>query len=78
MQRTVSVTEKEIASQVSENAYVLGVQSNGDGEAALYRMKLSDMRGKPGIPIADRDGGTNYLANIVLVNGKPSIQYEEM
>ena len=44
MANTVSVIEKPIPDEVSEQAFVLGVQDNGSGQQALYRLPLGSVR----------------------------------
>lgn len=45
MANTIPVTEKPIPSKVNKDAYVLGIQDNGSGQQALYRMPLNEIRG---------------------------------
>lgn len=45
MANTVSVVEKPIPASVSKDAYILGIQDNGNGQQALYRMPIGDVRG---------------------------------
>ena len=45
MANTVSVVEKPIPNKVSKDAYVLGIQDNGEGQQALYRLPLNEVRG---------------------------------
>lgn len=44
MANTVSVVEKPIPEKVSKDAYVLGIQDDGTGKQALYRLPLGDVR----------------------------------
>lgn len=44
MANTVSVIEKPIPEKVSKDAYVLGIQDNGSGRQALYRLPLGEVR----------------------------------
>lgn len=44
MANTVSVIEKPIPEKVSKDAYVLGIQDNGSGGQALYRLPLGEVR----------------------------------
>lgn len=44
MANTVSVIEKPIPEKVSKDAYVLGIQDNGSGQQALYRLPLGEVR----------------------------------
>ena len=45
MANTIPVTEKPVPSTVSKDAYVLGIQDNGSGKQALYRLPINDVRG---------------------------------
>lgn len=45
MANTIPVTQKPVPSNVSKDAYVLGIQKNGDGQQALYRLPINDVRG---------------------------------
>lgn len=40
MANTIPVTQKPVPSSVSKDAYVLGIQDNGNGQQALYRLTL--------------------------------------
>lgn len=40
MANTVPVTQKPIAETVDKEAYLLGLQDNGSGQQALYRMPI--------------------------------------
>ena len=44
MANTVSVVEKPIPEKVSKEAYVLGIQDDGSGKQALYRLPLGEVR----------------------------------
>ena len=44
MANTVSVVEKPIPEKVSKEAYVLGIQDDGSGKQALYRLPLNEVR----------------------------------
>ena len=44
MANTVSVIEKPIPEKVSKDAYVLGIQDDGTGKQALYRLPLGEVR----------------------------------
>ena len=44
MANTVSVVEKPIPEKVSKEAYVLGIQEDGAGKQALYRLPLNEVR----------------------------------
>lgn len=45
MANTIPVTQKPVPSSVSKDAYVLGIQDNGSGQQALYRLPINDVRG---------------------------------
>lgn len=45
MANTIPVTQKPIPARVNKDAYVLGIQDNGNGQQALYRMPLNEIRG---------------------------------
>lgn len=45
MANTIPVTQKPIPDSVSKDAYVLGIQDNGSGQQALYRLPINDVRG---------------------------------
>lgn len=45
MANTIPVTQKPVPSSVSKDAYVLGIQDNGNGQQALYRLPINDVRG---------------------------------
>ena len=40
MANTIPVTQKPIMEDVSNEAYLLGLQDNGSGQQALYRMPV--------------------------------------
>lgn len=44
MANTIPVTQKPVPSSVSKDAYVLGIQDNGSGQQALYRLPLGEVR----------------------------------
>lgn len=44
MANTVSVVDKPIPEKVSKEAYVLGIQDDGSGKQALYRLPLNEVR----------------------------------
>ncbi len=44
MANTISVVEKPIPEKVSKEAYVLGIQDDGSGKQALYRLPIGDVR----------------------------------
>ena len=44
MANTIPVTQKPVPSSVSKDAYVLGIQDNGSGQQALYRLPINDVR----------------------------------
>lgn len=45
MANTIPVTQKPVPNNVSKDAYVLGIQDNGSGQQALYRLPINDVRG---------------------------------
>lgn len=45
MANTIPVTQKPVPSSVSKDAYMLGIQDNGSGQQALYRLPINDVRG---------------------------------
>lgn len=45
MANIIPVTQKPVPSSVSKDAYVLGIQDNGSGQQALYRLPINDVRG---------------------------------
>lgn len=72
MANTVSVVEKPIPEKVSKEAYVLGIQDDGSGKQALYRLPLNEVRANGAndlfiIPALIEQYGTKQ-AFIVFVN----------
>ena len=72
MANTVSVVEKPIPEKVSKEAYVLGIQDDGSGKQALYRLHLNEVRANGAIdlfiiPALIEQYGTKQ-AFIVFVN----------
>ena len=80
MANTVSVVEKPIPEKVSKDAYVLGIQDNGSGEQALYRLPLGEVRANGAndlfiIPALINQYGTKQ-ALTVFINA--NIEYDNL
>ena len=74
MANTILITEKPVPDRVEKDAYILGVQENGNGQQALYRFPINEVQR---LTVADSDTGVGYWIQLKVKNGKPIIEYQE-